>query len=441
MREDLLHVDTRNAEKPSQDAVDARRAGDLIAGKYELVRYLARGGMAEVWHGIHADLRTEVAIKFVDGRVSHDRATGAYALERFRFEAQISARLGARTRHVVAVQDAGTHEGVPYLVMEYVPGRTLEQEVETLGPMAPARFADVLDQTADALAVAHGLGIVHRDLKPSNLLLCGAPDGTVVVKVADFGVAKALDATLALDRPRDTQEGQLVGSPAFMSPEQLRGATGIDARSDLWSLGVVAYETLTGKPCFQGSSVLDLFAAICTVNYRRASSLRPDLPPGIDAWIARALAVEPGARFASAAEMAQAFRALLAPSRLARRSLAAVLVVAAAVAFAGAVLVARLRAVPPSTPTAPTTAPAVPPSVARSLAPAPIDSAEHASANRPGDPPTKIDVRDLPSVTQETGKPLARPPQLPVRPAGTTAPAATPPVRPTSKGINPSEIQ
>ncbi len=212
------------------------------------MRYLARGGMAEVWLGTHADLRTDVAIKFVDGRISSDRATGPYALERFRFEAQISARLGARTRHVVAVQDAGIHEGVPYLVMEYVPGRTLDEEVQTLGPMAPARFADVLDQAADALGVAHALGIVHRDIKASNLLLSNAEDGTLVVKVADFGVAKALDGSLALDRPRETQAGQLVGSPAFMSPEQLRGATCIDVRAATSGRsGVVAYEASPGR--------------------------------------------------------------------------------------------------------------------------------------------------------------------------------------------------
>src|SRR5262249_40103556 len=157
-----------------------------------------------------------------------------YALERFRFEAQISARLASCTRHVVAAHDAGEFVGLPYLVMEYVPGRTLEAEIEEAGPIDPDRMATILDQAADALGAAHAIGIVHRDLKPSNLMLVKAPDGGTVVKVADFGVAKALTRDLPLDRPRETAVGQLIGTPAFMSPEQIRGASELDARSDVF---------------------------------------------------------------------------------------------------------------------------------------------------------------------------------------------------------------
>src|SRR4051812_47504037 len=204
--------------------------GTLISGRYHLVRYLARGGMAEVWLATHDSLKCDVAIKFIDQRLIFDQ--GSAAMERFRMEAQVSARLGARTRHIVAVQDAGEHDGRPYLVMEFVPGHTLEEEIEDNGPLDPARLAALLDQAADALSAAHTLGIVHRDLKPSNMMVIEEPGSAPLLKISDFGIAKALRSDLKVDRPKETTAGELVGSPAYMSPEQIDGKRDLDTRTD-----------------------------------------------------------------------------------------------------------------------------------------------------------------------------------------------------------------
>ena len=417
----------------------ARRPGEIIAGKYALVRYLAKGGMAEVWLATHESLRTEVAVKFVDPQLARDSIDAPIALERFRFEAQISARLSARTRHVVAVHDAGMHEGAPYLVMEYVPGRTLEAELEAGGPMSPARFAVLLDQVADALGAAHALGIVHRDVKPSNLLLVDEPDGGLTVKVADFGVAKALRAAPGMDRPRETTAGLIVGSPAFMSPEQLGGGGQVDERADLWSLGVVAYEALTGQNCFEGPSMMELFAAITTVRYRRASSVRPELPRGVDAWLARAISRRPEDRFGSAAEMNLAFRAALSisPRRRVRLAAAALL---AATALLGVLVAGRWAAAPRASEALPSARIAAAPPPPASTRPPVIEPA--------------INVSDLPTVEPARPAAAARsgparrpaPPETPATaaPPPPTAPPATPPPGDgprKSKGVDPSEIQ
>jgi serine/threonine-protein kinase len=300
------------------------------------------------------------------------------------------------------------------------------------GALSIARCADVLDQAADALAAAHALGIVHRDIKPSNIMLVDEPGGKLLVKVADFGVAKSLRSDLALDRPRETAVGELVGSPAFMSPEQIVGDAGVDARSDLWSLGVVAYEAVTGGSCFEGTNVPQLMMAIGTGVYRPASQVRPDLPRGIDAFFARALASRPGDRFATPHELASAFRALVeAPPRRSNRG---VIIGAVALATTAACvgLFALLRA-----PEAATPAPvATPPSAA--IVTPPHDLPPIVDAPAPSATPTTT-----PSTTRvkSTATPL-----LPVvTPPVTTAPAPVPP--PTAdpprpkKRIDPSEIQ
>jgi serine/threonine-protein kinase len=281
------------------------RTGAIIASRYRLLRQLGRGGMGEVWAAHHLTLNTEVAVKFLTAGAGGNAAK--IALERFRFEAQVSAHLGLKTAHVVAVHDAGRDAAGPYLVMEHVRGRTLRAELNRKGPMSLDDVATLLDQVCGALSVAHGSGIVHRDLKPSNLLLLDQPDGSLYVKVADFGIAKALKSDLAVDRPEDTSDGWMLGSPAYMSPEQMGGG-GVDNRSDMWALGVIIYECITGRLPFPGRSVAELIMNMSVGRFDPPSSVRPLLPRGLDAWFARALGKRKEQRFARVEDMAQAFR-------------------------------------------------------------------------------------------------------------------------------------
>ncbi|MEO5728970.1 MAG: serine/threonine-protein kinase [Byssovorax sp.] len=284
------------------------RTGAIIASRYRLLRQLGRGGMGEVWAAHHLTLNTEVAVKFLSTGAGGNAAK--IALERFRFEAQVSAHLGLKTSHVVAVHDAGRDSAGPYLVMEHVRGRTLRAELNRSGPLSLEDVATLLDQVCGALSVAHGSGIVHRDLKPSNLLLLDQPDGSLYVKVADFGIAKALKSDLAVDRPEDTSDGWMLGSPAYMSPEQMGGG-GVDARSDMWALGVIIYECLTGRLPFPGRSVAELIINMSVGRFDPPSNVRPTLPIELDAWFVRALGKRKEQRFPRVEDMAQAFHAAI----------------------------------------------------------------------------------------------------------------------------------
>ncbi|AUX38666.1 protein kinase [Sorangium cellulosum] len=341
------------ATAPGADESDIwqHEPDEVVEGKYRLVRPLGRGGMAEVWLAAHVHLKTELAVKFLSVTLTGDPERSRTILERFRFEAQISARLSARTRHIVAVYDAGVHDDIPYLVMEYVKGRTLFAEVTEKGPIDPLRFADLLEQIADALTVAHELGIVHRDLKPSNVMIFEDPDGAPAVKVADFGIAKATRGNLGLDRPQETDAHIMLGSPNYMSPEQLTSPLEVDAHSDIWALGVLAYEVLTDWPPFQGDTIAEIIIAINTREIEPATNVRRSLPRGLDGWFARALAKEPARRFASVGEMARAYRAALstsppAPARRPVAALAAVVVASVSTVAAASFIASRLLDAP-----------------------------------------------------------------------------------------------
>ena len=262
--------------------------GPTIAERYELGELLGRGGMSEVRAGRDLRLGRDVAIKLLTV-VGSD---GSRMRERFEAEARAVASLSHP--NVVLVFDSGEHEGVPYLVMERLPGRTLADEMAT-GPLAPERAVRVATDVLAALDAAHAAGIVHRDIKPSNVLL--TPDGAV--KVSDFGIAKTASAVTLTD------DGTLLGTPGYLAPERLTGAPAT-AQSDLYSVGVLLYEALSGYPPFEGESPAGLLRAIAESRPVPLIERRPDLHPRLAHAVERAMERDPAARFANAAEMAAA---------------------------------------------------------------------------------------------------------------------------------------
>jgi eukaryotic-like serine/threonine-protein kinase len=276
----------------------------LVAGKYRVTDLLGRGGMGSVWAGVHTSLGTRVAVKFID--VEH--ATSREARQRFENEARAAASL--RSKHVVEVYDHGvTDDGRPFIVMEYLDGEPLDRRLDRIGRMQPKDTARIAGQVCRALSKAHAVGIVHRDLKPENVFLVwDDEDGADVAKVVDFGIAKFTDSMSVSSSA--TRTGSVLGTPYYMSPEQARGLRSVDFRSDLWSVGVIVFRFMTGHLPFEGEAVGDVLVKLCTAPVPVPSHLVSDLPPGFDAWTARALAREPEGRFQSAADLAQSLAAV-----------------------------------------------------------------------------------------------------------------------------------
>jgi serine/threonine-protein kinase len=281
--------------------------GVIIAGKYRLERPLATGGMGSVWVGRHAHLETLVAIKFMDAQ----SASSAVARARFEREAKASATL--RNRHVVQVLDYGVESDAPYLVMELLNGEDLSKRLHRERRLSLPAMSKILVQTARGLRPAHDAKVVHRDLKPANIFLARSEDeDEEVVKILDFGIAKDMSGT---PLGEGTKTGELMGSPHYMSPEQVRGTRDIDHRSDLWSLAVIAFRALTGRMPFSGDNVGAVIAQILADPIPIASRIAPDLPPAVDGFFARGFARDRNQRFQSAREMAEAFAALASASR------------------------------------------------------------------------------------------------------------------------------
>ncbi|MFO0553761.1 MAG: protein kinase [Polyangiaceae bacterium] len=297
--------------------------GLRVAGRYVLQRELGRGAGGVVWLAFHEVLATQVAIKFLDAADAQDPMRAQHVTERFRFEAQVSARLAPRTKRIVAVHDAAAFRGVPYLVMEFVEGESLEAHVDR-APLAAVVIADMLDHVAEALTEAHELGIAHRDVKPGNILVASAGDKTSY-KLADFGVAKLLGEPAAgLTVPRRTAEHTLVGSPAYMSPEAASAAPATDGSADLWALAVTAYESLTQRLPFDGAGLPQVLVAILSGKFAPPSSVMSGLPSALDDVFRKAFSLDPSARYKTAREFAVAFReALEEPLALVHESLQA----------------------------------------------------------------------------------------------------------------------
>jgi serine/threonine protein kinase len=295
-----------------QSPVLGPQSGDIIAGRYRLERELGRGAMGMVWAAMHTTLAQRVAIKLI----ASDKARSSEARQRFALEAKAAARL--RSRHVVQVYDDGeTPDGTPYIVMEYLEGQTLEERLEARPDMGLGEAVRIATHVGRALARAHAQGVVHRDLKPGNIFIAKSDDDELgwLAKVLDFGVAKVLN------EPSATRTGTIVGTPLFMSPEQIRGAAQVDHRADLYSLGMVFYNMVTGSHAFDGPSYSDVLVAICTQSLPDIRSVAPWLPPAVGSWFDKACAREREARFQSADEMIEALQEAVGPhSRLTRPS-------------------------------------------------------------------------------------------------------------------------
>jgi hypothetical protein len=281
-------------------------AGNVVGGRYELVRMIGRGSMGAVWLANHTTLGERVALKLMTPSSELDAAEdGTTAAARFRFEAQVAARLSRKTRHVVRVTDHGQDGPVPYLVMELLEGKTLEHTLLCRGPMGIAEVAGLVTQIARGLEAAHAEGILHRDLKPANVFLVDAGEGPPLVKLLDFGVARG-SGLQRVGAPFSTARGLVVGTPSYMSPEQA-AASDLDVRSDLWSLAAIAYEALTGElpvSGIDGERVLANLRACRTVPVR---DYRPDLPESCERFFERAFAPRIEDRYATCAELAAAF--------------------------------------------------------------------------------------------------------------------------------------
>ena len=277
-----------------QRATDGALVGDVVAGKYELLRQVGRGGMGTVFEARHATLGRSVAIKVLRPDVADDRDV----IERFLREARSVGAL-AHPR-IVDVFDVGwTDDGVvPWFAMELLEGRNLATELNQTREVGAVRAISILIQVLDALEVAHTHGIVHRDLKPENVFLVrhGLEDD---VKVLDFGISKVLDK-------RMTVTGVILGTPAYMSPEQARGARDVDHRVDIYAAGAILFEMLAGRPPFEGTTFHQVLLAIMTGERPRLRQLRPNLHPELVALTERALSTKPDDRWQSAAEMRDA---------------------------------------------------------------------------------------------------------------------------------------
>jgi serine/threonine-protein kinase len=271
------------------------RAGDVVEGKYRLVRELGAGAQARVWEAEHVQLGTPLAVKLLDPSL----ATRPDYVTRFKREAAAAASL--RSPNVVQIFDFGVADDSPFIAMELLEGEDLAMRLERVRRLPPEEVAAVITQVARALGRAHNRGIVHRDLKPDNIYLCSDEEGeSEVVKVLDFGIAKGINQ-ISLAR---TGTGVVLGTPYYMSPEQAEGVRAIDHRSDLWSLGVIAFEAMVGARPFLATNLGNLLVKICAQPPPVPSSVEPQVPVGFDDWFLRACARRPEDRFGSAKEMA-----------------------------------------------------------------------------------------------------------------------------------------
>ena len=283
-------------------------AGHVVGGKYKVERLVGSGGMGTVWLGQHIGLGNRVAIKFIRPQF----AERADARRRFEIEARAAASVDSK--HAVKVYDYGvTDTGLPYIVMEYLEGESLSEALIRRGPFPDDEAAKVIRQAARALTKAHAAKIVHRDLKPDNIFLAtnveaenddGLP---YVVKLVDFGIAKMLDVDRegAKGLKGPTQDGSVIGTPNFMSPEQLTVGGTPNPLTDIWSLGACTYAAFTARIPFEGEVLGDIVLKVCVEPLPAPSKWNADVPEGLDAWFFRACHRETAKRFQTVEEMSE----------------------------------------------------------------------------------------------------------------------------------------
>jgi serine/threonine protein kinase len=279
--------------------------GDVINENLRLTRLLGAGGMGSVWVARHLTLDVDVAVKFI--RAELLSGGDALVLERFRREAKLAAQIDSP--HVVRIFDHGIERasGSPYIVMELLRGESLWDRLLRLGRFAPGDAARIVGELAAGLEAAHERGIVHRDVKPHNVFLARTREGAEIAKILDFGIAKSNTPGKEVLEQVKTSTGVIIGTPQYMSPEQLMRAAAVDGASDRWALAVVAYELVTGRLPFKGETLAATLVAITRAEIAPASQSTPDSRPELDAFFAKALAIEPSARFSTASELARAF--------------------------------------------------------------------------------------------------------------------------------------
>ena len=300
-------MSTTGSEAAHDFASDESFERQGVGGKYRVGPLVGSGGMGTVWLGQHEQLGTRLAIKFIRPQFAerHDA--------RRRFEIEARAAASVDSKHAVKVYDYGvTDKGLPYIVMEYLEGESLSEVLIRRGPLPAKEAAQIIAQASKALAKAHAANIVHRDLKPDNIFLATNVEGETgglgyIVKLVDFGIAKMLDVDGqgkgGLKGP--TQEGSVIGTPNFMSPEQLTVGGTPNALTDIWSLGACAFAAFTARIPFEGEVLGDIVLKVCVEPLPVPSQFVPDVPQGLDAWFLRACHREAAKRFQSVDELSE----------------------------------------------------------------------------------------------------------------------------------------
>ena len=277
--------------------------GELLAGKYRVEQVLGAGGMGYVVAATHEQLGQRVAVKLLVPELCENEDS----VTRFLREARAAVRI--QSEHVARVLDVGElTNGAPYMVMEFLSGRDLAEELDLPEVIEITQAIDYVLQASEAVAEAHSIGVIHRDLKPANLFLTHRPDGSPLVKVLDFGISKAINVNdSALEpAPSLTATHSLLGSPAYMSPEQIRRPKSVDIRTDIWSLGSILFELLVKEPPFNAESPLALLAAVVSDPLPNIRDRRPDVSPELAAVIEKCLEKKPEHRYQTVAELADA---------------------------------------------------------------------------------------------------------------------------------------